>query len=60
MTYQIYNSNGSTASNNSLIYFNEASGDLYIVSNSVFSLNLYLKVTSTHYPSYSTVQSITF
>ena len=60
MTYQIYNSNGSTASNNSLIYFNQASGNLYVISNSVFSLSLYIKVTSTHSPSYSTVQSITF
>ena len=60
LTYKIYNSNGSTASNNSFIYFNQASGNLYIVSNSVFSLSLYIKVISTQSPSSSIVQSINF
>jgi len=60
LTYKIYNLNGSTASNNSLIYFNQASGNLYIVSNSVFSLSLYIKVISTQSPSSSIVQSINF
>ena len=59
MSYLLYNSDG-TINNNTLVNLDQNTGYLYIISNSEFTLNLYIQVTSSYKTNYNSVNSNQF
>lgn len=60
MTYEILSLGSSTSPVGSLISFDQISGDLKIISNSIFTLILNIKVTASYSTSSNYVTSNSF
>ena len=60
LSLALYNSAGTLYSGTSPISFDSSTGILTITSESLFSLNLYIRATSTYLTSINSVQTTTF